>query len=185
MISSLPWKQPSKSTGIRPFDIAFSGIDWVANFEQTRWFLVLRVHKPEFDGQNKLLHVCNTTVEEYGQPPLYAHASTTAVTGGNTAKSAKGPRKKTSRKVSSAESSKAYWSNLQDVSGAFHISIAWTLGSPDQHLLALTKSITTNHFKDAAQTRVNIQEIKAKVGNIVTNMPLRTNIQETDGLFSF
>jgi U6 snRNA phosphodiesterase len=145
----------------------------------------LRVHKPELDGLNKLLHVCNTAVEEYGQPPLYAKASTTAATGGNTAKGVKGPRKKTSRKVSNADSSKAYWSNLQDVSAAFHISIAWTLGSPSQDLVTLTKSIGTNHFKDVSQTRVNIQEIKAKVGNIVTNMPLHTNIQEAKELFSF
>ncbi|TVY19212.1 U6 snRNA phosphodiesterase, partial [Lachnellula arida] len=170
-----------KSSGIRPFDFAFSGLDWVANFENTRWFLVLRIQKAEFDSLNKLLHVCNAAVQDYGQPPLYAKASTTA-TSGNTAKSPKWPKKETSKNRYSA---KAYWSNLQDVSEAFHISIAWTLGSPSEDLLALTKSVATDDFQDVAQTRVNIQEIKAKVGNAVTNMPLHTNIQEATGLFSF
>ncbi|TVY90118.1 U6 snRNA phosphodiesterase, partial [Lachnellula willkommii] len=170
-----------KSSGIRPFDFAFSALDWVANFENTRWFLVLRIQKPEFDSLNKLLHVCNTAVQDYGQPPLYVKASTTA-TSGNTAESPKWPKRETSKNRSSA---KAYWSNLQDVSEAFHISIAWTLGSPSAELLARTKSVATDDFQDVAQTCVNIQEIKAKVGNAVTNMPLHTNIQEATGLFSF
>lgn len=141
----------------------------------------MRIQKPEFDSLNKLLHVCNTTVQDYGQPPLYAKASTTA-TSGNTTKSPKWPKQETSKNRSSV---KAYWSNLQDVSEAFHISIAWTLGSPSKDLLALTESVATDYFQDVAQTCVNIQEIKAKVGNTVTNMPLHTNIQEATGLFSF
>jgi len=173
-----------KFSGIRPFEFAFSGLDWVANSENTRWFLILRIQKPESDSLNKLLHVCNTAVQDYGQPPLYAKASATS-TSGNTAKSPKWPKQENSKNRSSAENSKAYWSNLQDLSGAFHISIAWTLGSPSEDLLALTKSVATDNFQDVAQTRVNTQEIKAKVGNAVTNMPLPTNIQEATGLFSF
>ncbi|TVY34055.1 U6 snRNA phosphodiesterase [Lachnellula subtilissima] len=173
-------KSAMESSGIRPFEFAFSGLDWVANFENTRWFLVLRIQKPEFDSLNKLLHVCNTVVQDYGQPSLYAKA-----TSRNTTKSTKWHKQETSKNRSSAESSKAYWSNLQDFSGAFHISIAWTLASPSEDLLALTKSIAIDDFQDVAQTRVNIQEIKAKVGNAVANMPLHANIQEATGLFSF
>ncbi|TVY83516.1 U6 snRNA phosphodiesterase [Lachnellula suecica] len=169
-----------KSSGIRPFVVTCSGLDWVANFEKTRWFLVLRIHKPDADGLNKLLHVCNSAVQDYGQPPLYAKG--TATKGEGKAKSARGTIK---GKMTNQFSSKAHWSDLQDVSDAFHISIAWTLGSPSQELLHSTESTSTDCFKDFAQARVNINEIKAKVGNAITSMPLQTNIQEAKGLFGF
>ena len=49
----------------------FTGLDWVSNFEKNRWFLVLRVKAPDNNELNKLLHISNTVVQEYDQPPLY------------------------------------------------------------------------------------------------------------------
>ena len=74
------------------FEVAFSSLDWVPNFEKNRWFLVLRVKVPENNGLNKLLHVSNTVVQEYGQAPLYVEASP------RTAPKHKRPRFDTQRK---------------------------------------------------------------------------------------
>jgi len=91
--------------------------------------------------------------------------------------------KKSKKTPSIVKASKAYWSKVQDVSGAFHISICWTLGPPSQDLLDQTESMATGYFKEVSQTTVNIREIKSKVGNIVTSMSLHTNIQESKSLF--
>lgn len=101
------------------------------------------------------------------------------------AKGTKNPTKtgKAIKRPTIARASKAYWNKVQDVSGAFHISICWTLGPPGQDLLDRTESIAADDFKDVSQIKVNIKDIKAKVGNIVTNMSLHTNLQETKSLF--
>jgi len=61
-------EQAIKSSAIRPFDVGFSSLGWVPNYEKTLWFLVLRASKPETDGLNKLLHVSNKVAAEFGQP---------------------------------------------------------------------------------------------------------------------
>lgn len=48
----------------------------------------------------------------------------------------------------------------------------------------MTKSTMENHFGDVSDTRLKIDDIKAKVGNIVTSMALPKNI-ESKGLFGF
>jgi hypothetical protein len=72
---------------------------------------------------------------------------------------------------------------MDDVSGAFHISIGWTLRSPSQGLLELTKTIALDHMKELNQIRVKIEEIKSKVGNVVTSIPLPKNVSVGKGLF--
>jgi len=158
-----------KSSGIRPFDISFVGLDWVSNFEKTRWFLVLRLKRPDSDGLNKLLHVSNQVVQEYGQLPLYANAPT--------------PSKISKNKISTRKSPKSPWVDMDDASGAFHISIAWTLSSPSQELLELTESTTENYMENISQLQVKVEEIKSKVGNFVTNIPLPQNFSVGKGLF--
>lgn len=130
---------------------------------------------------NKLLHVCNSTVQGYGQPPLY----TKPLAPSNAGKKAKRRKRASKENIASCEElPKPLWIDLQDVSEAFHISIAWTLGSPSQEILALTESIAKDHLKRFEQTQVNVNEIKAKVGNVVSNMALPTNIQEPKSMFS-
>jgi hypothetical protein len=77
------------------------------------------------------------------------------------------------------------WTGMHDFSNAFHISIAWTLEQPDQDLLDVTKSVATDQLKAAREVAVKVEEIKAKVGNVVTNIPLPKNMVEGKGLFGF
>ncbi|KAF4635444.1 hypothetical protein G7Y89_g2654 [Cudoniella acicularis] len=172
-----------KSSGIRPFEVAFSSIDWVANFENTRWFLVLKV-ETFCDSLNKLLHVSNMIVQDYKQPPLYAMPNP-AKNNQTSSKNNQASRKAASRTAASNARTKIDWSNMQDVSHGFHVSIAWMLDAPPEDFFSSTKGPITTNFKDLNHTRIKIGEIKAKVGNIVTNIPLQTKIVEGERLFGF
>jgi len=168
-------EQALKSSGIRPFDFHFSNLDWVPNFEKTRWFLVLRIESPTGDGMNKLLHVSNKVVQEHGQPPLYAQENTPQkASHGNGAK-----------KIRRASDAKMDWTGMQDLSKAFHISIAWTLEPPDEELVEATKFIATQQLKETKSIAIKVEEIKAKIGNVVTNIRLHKNIVEGKSLFGF
>ncbi|RMJ24089.1 hypothetical protein PHISP_05047 [Aspergillus sp. HF37] len=85
------------------FDITPDALDWVSNYEKTRWFLVLRVKKPRNDELNRLLAISNRSLALFDQPPLYRSST------GATAKGSDG-----------------------DCSHCFHISLAWTLSEPSQ-----------------------------------------------------
>jgi hypothetical protein len=130
---------------------------------------VLRLKKPELNGLNKLLHLSNQVVQEYRQPVLYTKLSLHA---GNS-----------KRKAPAKKSPNTFWVDMQDVSDAFHISIAWTLTSPNPELLELTRVVATDHLTELDQIQVEIGEIKAKVGNVVTNVPLPKTVSVGKGLF--
>jgi hypothetical protein len=130
----------------------------------------LRLKKPESDGLNKLLHVSNQIVHEYGQPPLYAKTLTT-------------PDKSSKNKFPLRKTSKSHRVDMNDVSAAFHISIGWTLRSPSQGLLELTKTLARDHMDELDQILVKIEEIKSKVGNVVTSIPLPKSVSVGKGLF--
>ncbi|KAH7391414.1 U6 snRNA phosphodiesterase Usb1 [Cadophora sp. MPI-SDFR-AT-0126] len=160
-----------KVSGIRPFNITLTGLKWVSNFEKTRWFLVLSIPKPESDGLNKLLYVCNSVVKQYGQPPLYPKPPTgPAFT----------PRQKQQKRKSQEQRRTSYdkshsnmdWTDMQDATDALHISLAWTLQSPSKELLELTNAVAQNHLNLLQQIAVKVDEIKCKVGNVVTSLPL-------------
>ncbi|TAQ83612.1 hypothetical protein B7494_g8059 [Chlorociboria aeruginascens] len=166
-----------QSSGIRPFQIRFEGLDWVANFEKTRWFLVLKIRKPEGDGLNRLLHVCNTVVMEWHLPPLYDSSSSSiglasSLTSNSKAEGRKGVGKGT-----------VTWADMRDLSNAFHVSVAWTLEAPSQELRELTKKLMDEGLGELTRTKVEVEGIKGKVGNVVTNIPLPRNVMEGKSLF--
>jgi hypothetical protein len=180
-----PWVNPlvqhnGHVTKIHRFNVLFSGLDWVPNFEKTRWFLVLRLKAPDGNGLNKLLHVCNIAIQEYGQPSLYAKAVER-----KKPKKTRGPGKYGRMANRRGSELKMDWSSMQDLSNAFHISIAWTLESPNQYLLDETKSFATEQLGEVKTLAVEVEEIKAKLGNVVTSIPLQKNLVEGKGLFGF
>ena len=72
---------------------------------------------------------------------------------------------------------------MQDVSDAFHISIAWMLEPPSVELLATTKAMAVDGFENAQRMSFTVEEIKAKVGNVVTSIPLPRNVVEGRSLW--
>ncbi|KAJ5538990.1 hypothetical protein N7513_007322 [Penicillium frequentans] len=65
-----------ESSRIAPFALTPNGLKWVSNYERTRWFLVLRIAKPEHDSLNGLLRLSNCALARFDQPPLYASHGT-------------------------------------------------------------------------------------------------------------
>jgi hypothetical protein len=160
------------------FNVTISSVDWVSNFERTRWFLVVRLQKPSHNGLNKLLHLSNHAVQVFGQPPLYAKTKQ------QDHPSPKRPQRLDSKRAEAGNTTtKVDWSGLEDASDAFHISIAWALTVPSEEVENVTTSLFQSHFDQLTQIHVHISELKAKVGNSVTSIALRTNVTEGMGLF--
>ena len=126
---------------------------------------------------NKLLYLSNKVVQEYDQPPLYAKAQDETVR-----RSIK-PVLKRSQNTRRGSESKMDWSGMEELSNSFHISIAWTLERPSFELLAATKSMAVDEFADVKKVSLLVEEMKAKVGNVVTNIPLPRSVVEEKALW--
>jgi hypothetical protein len=148
------------------FPITFNGCDWASNYEGTRWFLALRVAKPLQDNLNKLLRVCNDTVQSHGQPPLYASV---VPPDPDTPAQSKLPPQSSSNSPSPQK----------DLSSSFHISIAWALTAPPRRS-DTPKYPTAPEIEklNSASTPIMASEIKAKIGNVVTSIPLSVEREE-------
>ena len=148
------------------------GLEWVANCEKTRWFLVLKLERPPQDVLNKLLHLSNQTVSDFGQPPLYTDSLQSSAGGRSRKRQAgnRGRSKETTRVSSSL--SRSGPSNYIDVSSSFHISIGWTLGAPTQ---GLKERLNTTGV-DFEALKVDVNTVKVKIGNSITAISLATKI---------
>ncbi|RDW87575.1 hypothetical protein BP5796_03269 [Coleophoma crateriformis] len=169
-----------KSCKIRPFDTRISGLHWVPNYEKTRWFLVLRLERPREDRLNRLLAACNGVCEDFAQPKLYSSLKTVLKQddGGSSRR-----RRTTARSGSSQVPATVVG---EDASESFHVSIAWTLVPPSEEMIECTqRKIEEAAFIAVKEIAVHVTEIKAKVGNIVTNVPLPQRAVEGKGLFGF
>ncbi|KAI0446426.1 U6 snRNA phosphodiesterase Usb1 [Xylaria telfairii] len=178
-----------RSSGIAPFELAPTGVEWHRTAESARSFLVLRVKKPTavIGQQNNpqlttLLRRTNAVVTAFGQPALYAFTESSQ------------PRNSSTATEDGDESTD------MAVDNAFHVSIAWSFAAPSVELRRLTddafnsplprgnssagklptsdskekvseESLTT--IKDAVSAmRVRVDGVKAKIGNVVTHIPL-------------
>ena len=72
--------------------------------------------------------------------------------------------------------------DVEDLSTAFHISIAWTLGAPSKELLTATEKLG-EAMKEINAICLDVREVKAKIGNGIVNMPLKDKVVEGKGLF--
>jgi len=163
-----------KTCGVRPFTLVPCGLDWVPNFEITRWFLVLRLNKPEGDSLNKLLKTCNKTVTFHGQLPLYAEALD--MTTPKVSASRSFPRKKGNTK------DVGYFDG-RDYSDFFHISIGWTLNRPDTKTVEATETVRKHRmFLEIQDIRITVKDVKVKIGNVVTSLDLAVKAMERGGI---
>ncbi|KAF3905588.1 hypothetical protein AA313_de0208548 [Arthrobotrys entomopaga] len=63
-------------TGIDPFEVRFTNLEWVPNQDRTRWFWVMRASSPVQSRQRQqslalLLTMCNQVVRRHNQQELY------------------------------------------------------------------------------------------------------------------
>ena len=172
------------SSGVAPFDVSLAGLDWFCSPDSARAFLVLRAvvqdgsacnagteAQTQTPVKNKplvaLLQRCNEQVTAAGQPALYA-------TKGDGAHDAAADDNDDN---DDDDGSRA--------ASAFHVSVAWTLAAD----LAAWSDATQQAYEKWRQDdddddnadghgnmtplRIRVDSIKAKIGNVVTDIPLR------------
>jgi hypothetical protein len=146
---------------IQAFSVRPKNLIWHPNEDGTRWFLVLRVTSScsssdddEQGGEKRelrdLLRACNNVAKRFGQPLLYASSHN----GGQ-----------------------------RPEEDHFHISIAWalkppppsTLTSSDKHdTVAREVPISEDLRKALEKTEIAFDQVKLRIGQDVTNFPLRS-----------
>ncbi|OAP63532.1 hypothetical protein AYL99_02759 [Fonsecaea erecta] len=140
---------------IKPFTVQVSGLDWVANHDKTRFFLVLKLMKPGDDELNRLLSICNAIARQFSLPRLYEERCDTP------ARLQSQPPSKTIREMA-------------DKSDAFHISIAWTLVEPDYHARQELHRLADDKLR---VLKVSFPRLKLKIGNSVIDSPFATSYE--------
>ncbi|PKX91024.1 HVSL domain-containing protein [Aspergillus novofumigatus IBT 16806] len=128
-------------------------LDWVSNYERTRWFLVLRVTKPAKDNLNRLLGLSNRSLAHFGQPPLYAGISA-------------GPVHSHGRHESVKPATQP-----EDLSHCFHISLAWSLTEPTPEQKKKVEAIDLRRLQSLI---IQFDCVKVKIGNNISSIPLST-----------
>ena len=145
-----------------------NGLHWVSNYEGNRWFLVLRANRPKCDTLNRLLQVSNAAAAAFQQPLLYA----TAQGMGSEIHAPERSRKLSDNGRATKGPTVGYHSDAgDDLSSYFHISIAWTLDKPSAPMQqSLADLVEDGEF----HLKLDVDAIKTKIGNAVTNISLTT-----------
>ncbi|RHZ57782.1 HVSL domain-containing protein [Aspergillus thermomutatus] len=133
------------------FSINPYSLDWVSNYEKTRWFLVLRVTKPANDNLNRLLALANRSLAHFDQPPLYADRSTEPIHMHGRLESIKPD------------------TQPEDLSHCFHVSLAWSLTEPTPEQ---KKEIEAMDLRGLRSLIIHFDCVKAKIGNTISSIPL-------------
>ena len=143
-----------------------NGLDWVPNYEGNRWFLVLRVNRPECNTLNKLLQVSNAAAAAFQQQLLYANAQNM---GSEIHEQERSRKLSDSRRATKGTAVGLHSNTGDDLSSCFHISIAWTLDEPSASMQqSLEDLVGDEHF----HLKLDVDAIKTKIGNAVTNTQL-------------
>jgi hypothetical protein len=142
-----------QESSVPAFSVNPYSLDWVSNYEMTRWFLVLRATKPAKDNLNRLLGLSNRSLAHFGQPPLYAGRSP-------------GPVHRHGRHESVKPDTQP-----EDFSHCFHISLAWTLTEPTPEQ---KKKIEAIDLRRLQSLTIHFDCVKVKIGNNISSIPLST-----------
>ncbi|KAK2872160.1 hypothetical protein FQN49_002518 [Arthroderma sp. PD_2] len=153
-------------SGVHPFEVSISSLDWVSNFEHTRWFLVLRLDRPANDNLNRLLNLSNRSLAQFNQPPLYGNHI--------------GIQNRKRVKQEGLKDGPPQSPDLgnTDYTDSFHVSVAWKLEEPsteDKEQL-LTVDLQPRKFD------IKFNNIKVKVGNQIHSAAFPTSIRDESGL---
>ncbi|KAK0630048.1 U6 snRNA phosphodiesterase Usb1, partial [Bombardia bombarda] len=153
---------------VAPFELSCRGVEWHRTEESGRSFLVLRVQSSSNSNDDtnttdknpeltELLRRCNLAAGSHGQPQLYQWATTAR-------DSSAGVERESSKQPKSA--------NVWD---AFHLSIAWSFAKPTEELKQVTQAAFSENggsAKRICETKIPVEGVKVKIGNVVTHVPL-------------
>ncbi|KAH1940796.1 hypothetical protein KXV59_002260 [Aspergillus fumigatus] len=135
------------------FSVSPCSLDWVSNYERTRWFLVLRVTKPTNDNLNRLLSLSNRSLAHFGQPSLYA---------GNPASPV--------HRLGRHENIKPH-TQPEELSHCFHVSLAWSLIEPTTEQKERIDAVDIRRLRILS---IHFDCVKVKIGNNISSIPLST-----------
>lgn len=135
----------------------------MSNSDNTRWFLVLRVHRPTNDALNRLLKTSNHALSLFDQPPLYD----------NPVSSEQTDKKRKRRTLGHVHQDK------RDFSECFHISTAWSLNEPCSEDKSRVKAV---HLENLREITIHFDGVKIKIGNQILNVELPAKVMGQSGL---
>ena len=162
----------------RCFSVNFSGVDWVANAERTRWFLALRVEKPGGNELNRLLGACNTVARARGLPTLYEKSDSPTTPLRNTVKK----RKMANGQAERDGTVDPQDNSMIDFTDRFHFSIAWSLNAPIGLSDAVSPAAAGGPIlNETLKLKASFNEVKVKIGNTVRSLPFSTPKCGTEG----
>lgn len=141
------------ANGLSRFSVSPCSLDWVSNYERTRWFLVLRVTKPTNDNLNRLLSLSNRSLAHFGQPSLYA---------GNPASPV--------HRLGRHENIKPH-TQPEELSHCFHVSLAWSLIEPTTEQKERIDAVDIRRLRILS---IHFDCVKVKIGNNISSIPLST-----------
>lgn len=159
-------KNAVSGSGVRAFNTRLEQLQWHPNEDRTRWFLVLRVADSN-DELMKLLRVCNSVADTYGQPRLYE------VDESGQSKRTQGVQE--TQELGSQAAKK------------FHISIAWSLQRPSESgVTDAGKSFGdgTDLPSSVRSLSVGFGEVKVRIGQDVTSLSLYRKRRRSSGVLS-
>lgn len=153
-------------------------MDWVANFENTRWFLVVRLERGSQDSLNKILKASNETSTAFGQLPLYSQPRVPSdiVSSHSSKMSKRASGTGSSIQIVSVEPTPP--KKIEDKSSHFHVSIGWTLGPPPKAVV--------NQLRELANAdkpfHIEVTAVKLKIGNNISVVSLSPKTETSNGI---
>lgn len=155
-----------RKAGVRPFNVQFTGLKWVPNYERNRWFLVLGIKKPPQNELNKLLGACNEAAERCGHPPLYVGGKGDGPMDDIISANPAAKRRKRTHEDGQTTLAETH----DDRSENFHVSIAWNLEEPHLEWINLVRCMNVGERIESLETPFEV--VKARIGNAVNNIHL-------------
>ncbi|KAH8883835.1 hypothetical protein GQ53DRAFT_786615 [Thozetella sp. PMI_491] len=135
-----------RQAGVAPFALRCEGVEWHRTNESSRSFLVLRVRSTA-SGAGVNPELCELLRRCNGTIKAYAQPEL------------------------------YQWAlddAARDVGHAFHVSIAWSFGEVTEELKRLTEEVfgAPEPRESVRGAEIEVSGIKAKIGNVVTHVPL-------------
>ncbi|TKX23330.1 U6 snRNA phosphodiesterase-like protein [Elsinoe australis] len=142
--------------------LAPTGLAWHPNHECTRSFLVLRLSRPQEDGEamNRLLQAANGVAREFGCPELYAGGHSG---GAGPGQGGEEGEKRAGRKEGREE--------VLDRTDRFHISIAWSLDAGEKLEVEGMSDEAKQVMQEVKGMSISFKDVKVKLGREVTSVP--------------
>jgi U6 snRNA phosphodiesterase len=155
-----------EGSGVKPFQVHVTGLDWVPNSERTRWFLMLKLKRPENDGLNLLLAVTNYVAKDSGLEMLYTDQESRE--GGLPEKESPPGVSRAGRRGLNRKKHKEFPAMVSaDYTSRFHFSIAWQLEEPGKRSIA-----SVDALQPGKGLSISCDCLKVKIGNAIHDIPL-------------